>query len=111
MPNFISSYKVRAPVDVHRGAGDIAVTPGRQVGGDGGDLLREPGATEIARLVKVAVDPGHDVIRVGGIEAFGGEDIVELFGEAGCHDGSGAHAVHQNAILSKAFRQVLGDAA
>ena len=44
------SHKVRAPVDVHRRAGDIPVTPRRQVGGDGGDLLWKPGATEIAQL-------------------------------------------------------------
>jgi hypothetical protein len=59
-------------------------------------------------VVEVVVDPGHDVVGVGGIEAFGGKDIVELFGEAGRHDGSRAHAIHKNAVLGKAFRQVFG---
>ena len=72
------SDEVRAAVDVHRRAGDIAVAPGRQIGGDGGDLLGQPGAAEIAWLVEVVVDPGHDVARVGGIEAVGGEDVFEF---------------------------------
>src|SRR5579859_3925306 len=81
------SDKVRASVHVHCCSGDIAIALRRQIGGDRSDLLGKSGPAEIAGLVKVVVDPRHDVIRVGGVEAVGGQNIAELFGEAGGHDG------------------------
>src|SRR5271156_1872182 len=100
--------EVRSAVDVDRRAGDVAVPLGGQVGGDGCDLLGQPRATEIARLVEVVLDPRHDIVRVGRLEAVGGENVLEVFGEARGHDGPRAHAVHQDAFLGKAFGQILG---
>src|SRR5687767_5950395 len=46
------SDEVRPTVDVDVGPGDVAVAARRQVHRDAGDLLREPGATEVAGLVE-----------------------------------------------------------
>jgi 3-oxoacyl-[acyl-carrier protein] reductase len=66
----------QAAVDVHGGAGDVAVAPGHQIRGDRGDLLREPGAAQVAGLVKVVVDPGHHIDRIGRIQAVGGHSVT-----------------------------------
>ena len=46
------------------------------------------GAAEIARLWKF-LSIHVNVSRVGGVEAVGGEDVLEVLGEAGRHDGAG----------------------
>src|SRR6185437_17027357 len=88
----LGSDEVRTAVHVHRGARDVAVAPRDQVGRDGRDLLGQAGAAEIAWLMEVLVDPGHHVVRVGRIEALGGQDLLEILGEAGRHDGARAYA-------------------
>ena len=98
-------------LDVDGGPGDIAVAPRRQIDGDRRDLFGQTGAPEIARLVKVVVDPRHHVGGIGGVESVRGQDILEHFGEACRDDGAGTDAVDQNSVLGKAFRQILGDTA
>src|SRR6476620_911973 len=95
------SDKVRPAVDVHRCSGDISVAPRRQIGGDGSDLLGEPGAAEIAWLMEVVVYPGHDVVRVGGIESVGGEDVFEILGGGGSIKSKRAYTVAQDAFLGR----------
>jgi hypothetical protein len=44
--------------------------------------------------MEVVIDPGHNIVRVRGVETFGREDILELLGAARGHDGARAYAVH-----------------
>src|SRR5271156_7209005 len=94
--------EARPSVDVPRRAGDVTIPLRSQVGGDGRDLLGKPGPPEVAWLVEVGVDPSHHIVRVGRVEAGGGENVLEVFGEARGHNGPRAHAVHQNSVLGKA---------
>jgi hypothetical protein len=41
-----------------------------------GDLFGQTRAAEIARLVKVVVDPRHDVDGIRSIETVGGKDVL-----------------------------------
>ena len=69
-----------------------------------GPSFGKSGASKVAGLVKVVVDPRHHIDRISSVEAIGGEYIFEYLGEARSHDGPGAHAVDQNAISGKTFR-------
>ena len=65
------SDEVGAPVGVDARAGDVAVAPRGEVGHQRGHLVGQAGPAEVGRLVERPVDPGHHVVRVGGVEVLG----------------------------------------
>ena len=51
------SDEIRTAVDVHGRSGDIAVALGGQIGGDGGDLLGQAGASQVTFPSAPTVSP------------------------------------------------------
>src|SRR5271163_1230162 len=82
-PPDAASDEVRPAVGVDARPRHVAVAPGDEVGGEGRDLVRQPGPPEIGGLMECLADPLHDVVRVGRVKTLGGEDLSKVLGEAG----------------------------